>query len=137
MRAAGRFPISSNSNSDKRPVCHAPAHEHTVPRPNVDQHSGTYLYSDECAHHHVYAYEFAYADFDAVGHGYTCPDGHTDACELTYTVTDTNQHPDTRSYGHSDVYQFTYAVSDTNEDPHTRAYGHTDSHKYNVADTGS
>ena len=100
MLTAGWFSNSFRSDGDKRPVCHAPAHEHTVSGPNVDQHSGTYLYSDECAHHHVYAYEFAHANFDAFGHAYTCPDGHTDACELTYTVTDTNQHPDTRACGH-------------------------------------
>ena len=68
MLTAGWFSNSFRSDGDKRSDNCACAHEHTVPRPNVDQHSGTYLYSDECAHHHVYAYEFAYANFDAVGH---------------------------------------------------------------------
>ena len=98
MLTAGWFSNSFRSDGDKRSDNCACAHEHTVSGPNVDQHSGTYLYSDECAHHHVYAYEFAYANFDAVGHClHLSQTVDADTYELAYAVTDTarehSRHP--------------------------------------------
>ena len=113
MRAAGQASNLAHSSSDKRPVCHANAHEYAISRPDVDQYAGTYPFPYEGAHHHACAYEFAYADYDAVGHSYPCPDAHTDSYEVAYAVSNTNQHQD------------------------TRAYGHTDNHRYTAADTGS
>lgn len=92
MLTARQFSNSFYSNGDKRSNGHAPAHEYAVSRPDADRHSRTCSYSDECAHHHGYAHEFAHPDFDAVGHGYTRPDGHTDPYEPAHAVTDTNQH---------------------------------------------
>ena len=116
MRTAGRF--SNASDGDKCADDCARAHEHTVSHPDVDhQHAGTYSYSDKCRYSH------AYADFGAVGNGYTHPDGHTGAYEHSHAESDSNQYTDAGGYGHTDRYKYT--VTDTSRHECANSYINT------------
>ena len=103
MFTAGRF--SNDSEGAKCADGCARAHEHTVSHPDLDQHAGTYLYSDECA----------YADFGAVGNGYIHPDGHPDTSEYPHAESDSNQYTDAGGYGHTDRYKYTVTDASRHE----------------------
>ena len=104
MLTAGRVSNASNSDSHSRADICTRTHKHTVSRPDVDPHAGTYTKSDK------FANCLSNADFGAVGHGYTGPDSHTDTYEYTYTVSNSNQYSDTGGYG--DTYGDKYTVTD-------------------------
>ena len=138
MLGAGRFSNDSSTDADKRPNVCTRAHEHTVSRPNVDPHAGTYKYSDEFAYCHVNT------DFGAIGNGYTNPDGHANSHK--YTVSDTgsnrrecpNSHINTRdigdivSYTHPHRYTPTHKLAHPDADSTTHGcpdrHAHTDAH---------
>ena len=118
MLAVGWFSSASNADGDKRANGCACAHEHTVSRPDVDQHAGA------CA------YEFTHCHFDtdfgAVGNGYTNPDGHTFSNTGANRDECSNSHINSRDVG--DIVAYTYADGTTHGCPDRHA--HTDSHSY-------
>ena len=114
MRTAGRF--SNASDGDKCADDCARAHEHTGSHPDVDQHAETYSHSDECG----YCHTGADANSEAVGNGYTHPDGPTGASEHSHADSDSSQYEVTGGYGHTDSYKYTV----TNTSRHECANSH-------------
>ena len=120
MRTAGRFSNDSSADGDKRANVSTSALEHTVSRPDVDPHAGTYVCSDEFAHCH------SNTDFDAVGNGYTHPVGHADS--NTGVNSDECSNSDINSRDVSDIVAYTYADGTTHGYPYRHV--HTDSRSY-------
>ena len=112
MLTAGRFSNDSSADGDKRPNVSTSAHEHTVSRPDVDPHAGTYAY--EFTHCH------SNTDFGAVGNGYTNPDGHT--FSNTGANSDECSNSNINSRDVSDIVAYTYADGTTNGCPDRHAH---------------
>ena len=134
MLTDGRFSSCFDSYGDKCSGNFTCAHEHAVSRPDVYRHAGTYAYSDECSYCH------AHADFGAVGHCFSSPDGHSDAYEHSHT-NHTNTHSHKCAIAHSSTNCDEHANSHFNTGnideivayacPHSYAY----THKLAYADT--
>ena len=103
------------------------AHEHTVSRPDVDPHAGTYA----CEFTHCHSN----TDFGGTGNGYTHPDSHEHTVSNAGANSDecSNSHINSRDVG--DIVAYTYADGTTHGCPYRRA--HTDSRSYRDTHIGS
>ncbi|MDE2821924.1 MAG: hypothetical protein OXK79_00275 [Chloroflexota bacterium] len=137
MRTAGRFSNDSSTDGDKRANVSTSAYEHTVSRPDVDSHAGTYACSDEFAHCH------SDTDFDAVGNGYTHPVGHADSHEHTFSNTGTNSdecsnsHINSRDVGDIVAYTRPHCYASPHKLAHVDTDGTTHGYPYRHVHTDS
>ncbi|MDE2717822.1 MAG: hypothetical protein OXI33_12545 [Chloroflexota bacterium] len=120
MLTAGRFSNDSSADGDKRTNVSTSANEHTVSRPDVDSHAGTYACSDEFAHCH------SDTDFDAVGNGYTHPVGHADSNTGSNRHECSNSHVNSRDVGDIVAYIRPHCYAS----PHKLAYVDGTTHGY-------